>query len=127
MHSAYWLLSAGRIGVQPFSQSLMECLVFGNTPCDLLRECYNVPRRDKYKALGCGWLIGVGYYTYFVGSNVVNKSASFAISNCSPLWTIVIGVVCQRDLQQYRPEARLAVLGSVVCFVVAVALLSLSG
>ena len=127
VHSAYFLLSMGRIGVQPISQSLTQIFVFQKTPCNLLRECYNVPRRDKLCAFGCGLLIGIGYYSYFVGSNVVNKSAAFAISNCSPLWTIVIGVFVCKDLIRYKTEAKFAVVGSAVCYIVAVLLLTLSG
>ena len=127
VHSAYFLLSMGRIGVQPISQSLTQIFVFQKTPCNLLRECYNVPRRDKLCAYGCGLLIGIGYYSYFVGSNVVNKSAAFAISNCSPLWTIVIGVFVCKDLIRYKTEAKFAVVGSAVCYIVAVLLLTLSG
>ena len=127
VHSAYFLLSMGRIGIQPFSQSLTQLCVFRRTPWHLFRECWNTPRPDKVCAFCCGLLIGVGYYTYFIGSNVVNKSASFAISNCSPLWTIVVGVFCCRDLKYYQGRAKVAVLASAMCFIVAVALLSLSG
>ena len=127
VHSAYFLLSMGRIGIQPLSQSLTQLCVFRKSPWHLLCECWNTPRRDKLCAFACGLLIGIGYYTYFVGSNVVNKSASFAISNCSPLWTIFIGVCVQRDLKHYQRKAKVAVLASAVCFIIAVALLSLSG
>jgi glucose uptake protein GlcU len=127
IHSGYFLLSMGRIGIQPISQSLTQLIIFHRSPINLLYQIYNVPRRDKCCAFGCGLLIGLGYYAYFIGSNVVNKSAAFAISNCSPLWTIVIGVCVQHDLKRYRSEAKIAVIFSTICFVVAVTLLSFSG
>ena len=125
VHSGYFLLTMGRIGIQPMSQSLTQLLVFKKNPRALLTQVYDVPRRDKLCAFGCGLLIGLGYYSYFIGSNVVNKSAAFAISNCSPLWTICLGVCVQKDLQRYQNRAKIAVGLSTVCFIASISVLCL--
>ena len=126
VHSGYFLLTMGRILVQFPSQSVTQMWLYRKPPLNIFSQMYHVPRRDKCSAFGCGVLIGYGYYTYFIGSNVVNKSAAFAISNCSPLWTIVIGVCVQKDLKRYNQRAKIAVALSTGCFIAAVAVLSLS-
>jgi hypothetical protein len=127
VHSSYFLLVLGRIGVQPVGQTMMQLILFKKSPLHLFMKVLSLPRRDKFRAYGCGLLIGLGYYTYFIGSNVVNKSAAFAISNCSPLWTIVLGVCVQKDLLQYQTKAKVAVLASAALFILSVVVLSLSG
>lgn len=127
IHSSYFLLVIGRVGIQPFGQIIMQLVVYQRSFKYLCVQVWNLSRRHKLRAYGCGLLIGLGYYTYFVGSNVVNKSAAFAISNCSPLWTICLGVCVQNDLKQYQTKAKVAVFASAALFVLAVAVLSLSG
>ena len=127
IHSSYFLLVIGRVGIQPFGQIMMQLIVYKRSPTYLFVQIWNLSRRHKLRAYGCGLLIGLGYYTYFVGSNVVNKSAAFAISNCSPLWTICLGVCVQNDLLQYQTKAKIAVFTSAAFFILAVAVLSWSG
>ena len=124
-HDALFAVICGRFLVQPLAQLLLS-LVVRKSPASVAREMWHSTRTDKAVAVAVGCFQGGGYYCYFIGSATLNKSAAFAISNCSPLFAVFLGVVVCSELKPYRWPARLAVLLSILLFVGAIVMLSLT-
>ena len=85
-------------------------------------------RIDLCVALLSGVSIGVGYFCFFEGSsNGFPPSTAYAIGNCAPLFTMVVGSSCMGDLRTFSTSNKCLVCTSALFFVVALVLLTSSG
>eukprot|EP00602_Paraphysomonas_sp_CaronLab_P012634 CAMPEP_0185041652 /NCGR_PEP_ID=MMETSP1103-20130426/41231_1 /TAXON_ID=36769 /ORGANISM="Paraphysomonas bandaiensis, Strain Caron Lab Isolate" /LENGTH=358 /DNA_ID=CAMNT_0027581485 /DNA_START=120 /DNA_END=1193 /DNA_ORIENTATION=- len=60
---------------------------------------YELPFRDRVFGTITGCIVNMGYMCYFISSEVIPSTESFAIAHCAPLVTIFIGVVLFRQLK----------------------------
>lgn len=81
--------------------------------------------RDKLYGLLAGILMGIGYFSYFISSNVLPTTIAFAIGVCCPLVTILIGAVTGEMTQSpWKKKALIAL--SALAYCTAIILLSVS-
>jgi drug/metabolite transporter (DMT)-like permease len=126
LHMSFLVLMLGRALSQMIMQPLFWAFGFrGSEDPPLFAHAWSISFREKLAAVSTGLCLSLGYYCYFLGSHAVNKSAAFAITNCCPLWTIVLGAV-MGELRDRTPMARVAVCTSALLFMGAIPLLTLS-
>ena len=68
-----------------------------------------------------------GYTCYFLSTNIIAATKSFAIAHCAPLVTITIGVVFFKQLKYTTNFQDALISVAVTSFVSAIAMIVLSG
>lgn len=93
---------------------------------ETIREAFKMPSRDRKLSAVCGILVSLGYWTYFNAVSHVNPAVAFAVSNCSPLVTTLVGVFVLGELQKYTNIGKFGVALSSIFFVSAIICISLA-
>jgi uncharacterized membrane protein len=126
-YAAYFALELGRVGIQPFIHVLYNgCCRKRLSKRSSIELAKELTRRDFLYAFLNGMLISVGYFFYFLSSVVVNKAAAFAISNCAPLVTVLLGVCVLREVDTYSSASKKLIALSILLYTAAIALLTFS-
>ena len=126
-YAAYFALELGRVGIQPFIHVLYNgCCRKRLSKRSSIELAKELTRRDFLYAFMNGMLISVGYFFYFLSSVVVNKAAAFAISNCAPLVTVLLGVCVLREVDTYSSASKKLIALSILLYTAAIALLTFS-
>ena len=131
--STFVIYLFGRSIVQPFCHMCVPLLSsFKNdggvvVPLPFWRMLCQTRRMDLVTSVLGGVAIGVGYFCYFEGSsNGFPPSTAYAIGNCAPLFTMVVGSSCMGDLRTFSTSNKCLVFSSALLFVLALVLLTLS-
>eukprot|EP00939_MAST-03C_sp_MAST-3C-sp1_P001252 g1252.t1 len=91
------------------------------------KSAWKMPRCDLVRACGCGTLVGVGYWSFFISvESGTDQASAFAISNCSPLMSVFIGVFFLGELESYETSGRVGVAITCALFSSAISLISMS-
>jgi uncharacterized membrane protein len=118
-------LSVGRVLVQ-FPVQYVHSRISGSLSLtEIIRKAFEMSSRDIKISRACGVLVGIGYWSYFNAVSHVNPAVAFAVSNCSPLVTTLVGVFLLSELRNYTNVGRIGVLTSTILFVCAIVLMSL--
>jgi glucose uptake protein GlcU len=118
-------LSAGRVLVQFPVQYVYSRISGSSSLTEIIRKAFEMSSRDIKISRACGVLVGIGYWSYFNAVSHVNPAVAFAVSNCSPLVTTLVGVFLLSELRNYTNVGRIGVLTSTILFVCAIVLMSL--
>ena len=131
--STFVIYLFGRSIVQPFCHMCVQLLSSskndggGGVRLPFWSALCDTRRMDVVTSVLGGVAIGVGYFCYFEGSsNGFPPSTAYAIGNCAPLFTMVVGSSCMGDLRTFSTSNKCLVFSSALLFVVALVLLTLS-
>jgi drug/metabolite transporter (DMT)-like permease len=124
-HHTYLIYIGGRCLIQPFCHLFVY--LSGNGIHDFFPQLWQMGAADKVTAFFCGLSLCGGYGFYFEGSASINTSAAFAITSCCPLFTMTVGSLFLNDLKTLDKSSKIIFCGSVLIFVLAVMVLTLSG
>jgi drug/metabolite transporter (DMT)-like permease len=91
-----------------------------------IHQLVMLPFWDIIFGLACGVAVGTGFTFYFVASKVVSSAIAFAIGACCPIFTILLGVLFAKQLSGASLGKKFLLLGSVSCYVIAIALIASS-
>ena len=127
-YPAFMLLELGRVGIQ-----VLTHLIYNGCSCYKKlgrRGTFAMARAAKRRDVGIAFLNGafvsMGYFCYFLSSSIVNKAAAFAVSNCSPLFTVFLGVCLLRELKNYTAEEKKIVAIAIVLYATAISFLTMA-
>jgi drug/metabolite transporter (DMT)-like permease len=131
--STFVIYLFGRSIVQPFCHMCVQLLSSSKNDGGVVvrlpfwRMLCQTRRMDLVTSVLGGVAIGVGYFCYFEGSsNGFPPSTAYAIGNCAPLFTMVVGSSCMGDLRTFSTSNKCLVFSSAMLFVLALVLLTLS-
>ena len=131
--STFVIYLFGRSIVQPFCHMCVQLLSSSKNDGGVVvrlpfwRMLCQTRRMDLVTSVLGGVAIGVGYFCYFEGSsNGFPPSTAYAIGNCAPLFTMVVGSSCMGDLRTFSTSNKCLVFSSALFFVFALVLLTLS-
>ena len=118
------LFLLGRVSIQPFCHLVLY--LSGKAPSSHpFQAAWQLSIKEKMYSMLCGLLVAGSFFLYFEGSKNVNKTAAFAIGNCCPVFTVVVGVFLG-DLQNSSVREKWGVFASTCLFAFALIMLTLA-
>ena len=139
-YAAFFFLIVGRIFAQFTSHAFYNLIIYRwnhkidnmslqetSTKLDYsFKSALEMSKYDRFLAILEGIFICIGYFAYFLSSIVLNKAAAFAITNSAPLFTLTLGVLFLRELDNYSKVAKQLVAMAVTFYVSGILFLTLS-
>ena len=83
-------------------------------------------KHDRFVAIFEVIFICLGYFAYFLSSIILNKAAAFAITNSAPLFTLILGILFLRELDNYSKVAKILIAVAIGFYVSGIVFLTLS-
>ena len=137
-YSAFFFLIIGRVFAQFTSHSIYNLIIYHyyykNKDKQSLRNnldysfktAMKMSKHDRFVAILEGIFICLGYFAYFLSSIILNKAAAFAITNSAPLFTLILGILFLRELDNYSKVAKILIAVAIVFYVSGILFLTLS-
>ena len=137
-YSAFFFLIIGRVFAQFTSHSIYNLIIYHyyykNKDKQSLRNnldysfktAMKMSKHDRFVAILEGIFICLGYFAYFLSSIILNKAAAFAITNSAPLFTLILGILFLRELDNYSKVAKILIAVAIGFYVSGILFLTLS-
>ena len=137
-YSAFFFLIIGRVFAQFTSHTLYNLIIYHyyykNKDKQSLRNnldysfktAMKMSKHDRFVAIFEGIFICLGYFAYFLSSIILNKAAAFAITNSAPLFTLILGILFLRELDNYSKVAKILIAVAIGFYVSGILFLTLS-
>ena len=137
-YSAFFFLIIGRVFAQFTSHTLYNLIIYHyyykNKDKQSLRNnldysfktAMKMSKHDRFVAILEGIFICLGYFAYFLSSIILNKAAAFAITNSAPLFTLILGILFLRELDNYSKVAKILIAVAIGFYVSGILFLTLS-
>ena len=137
-YSAFFFLIIGRVFAQFTSHTLYNLIIYHyyykNKDKQSLRNnldysfktAMKMSKHDRFVAILEGIFICLGYFAYFLSSIILNKAAAFAITNSAPLFTLILGILFLRELDNYSKVAKILIAVAIGFYVSGIVFLTLS-
>ena len=140
-YSAFFFLIIGRVFAQFTSHTLYNLIIYhyyyknkdkqslqqkSNNLDYSFKTAMKMSKHDRFVAIFEGIFICLGYFAYFLSSIILNKAAAFAITNSAPLFTLILGILFLRELDNYSKVAKILIAVAVGFYVSGILFLTLS-
>ena len=140
-YSAFFFLIIGRVFAQFTSHTLYNLIIYhyyyknkdkqslqqkSNNLDYSFKTAMKMSKHDRFVAIFEGIFICLGYFAYFLSSIILNKAAAFAITNSAPLFTLILGILFLRELDNYSKVAKILIAVAIGFYVSGILFLTLS-
>ena len=140
-YSAFFFLIIGRVFAQFTSHTLYNLIIYhyyyknkgkqslqqkSNNLDYSFKTAMKMSKHDRFVAILEGIFICLGYFAYFLSSIILNKAAAFAITNSAPLFTLILGILFLRELDNYSKVAKILIAVAIGFYVSGILFLTLS-